>query len=291
LRKDLKEKLMALELINSWASFGGRQTVYKHTSSCTGTDMTFGVYLPPQAEVGPVPVLLYLSGLTCNWENVTTKALPQRICAELGIAFITPDTSPRGEGVANDEAYDLGQGAGFYVDATQAPWSQHFKMECYITQELPALLKVELPKLDMTRLSVTGHSMGGHGALTLALRNPGSYRSVSAFSPIVAPTQCPWGEKAFAAYLGEDRHNWRAHDACALIEDGARLPELLVEQGAADAFLEGQLKPGLLQDACAKANIPLTLNLRDGYDHSYYFIATFIEDHVRWHAARLSTNA
>ncbi len=278
---------MTIELINSWASFGGRQNVYKHASTSTGTDMQLAVYLPPQSQNGPVPVLLYLSGLTCTWENVTTKALPQRVCAELGIAFVAPDTSPRGDHIPNDGAYDLGQGAGFYVDATQLPWSTHFNMYSYITRELPELLRTNLPQLDMSRLAVTGHSMGGHGALTLALRNPGCYRSVSAFSPIVAPMQCPWGEKAFTSYLGTDRNAWRAHDACALIADGHRVSEILVEQGAADNFLESQLKPDLLRQACAKAEIPLTLNLHAGYDHSYYFIASFIEEHIGWHAARL----
>jgi S-formylglutathione hydrolase len=275
-----------MKLLNSWASFGGTQYVYEHDSTATCTPMQFALYLPPQAAHGPVPVLLFLSGLTCTWENVTTKALPQRLCAELGIAFVAPDTSPRGENVANDAAYDLGQGAGFYVNATQMPWAPHFQMERYIAKELPALLAT-LPALDMTRLSVTGHSMGGHGALTLALRHPGRYRSVSAFAPIVAPSLCPWGEKAFTAYLGADRTAWRAHDAVALIQDGARLPEILVDQGAADTFLENQLMPELLRAACAKADIPLTLHLRAGYDHSYYFIATFIENHLRWHAARL----
>jgi S-formylglutathione hydrolase len=275
-----------MKQLHSWASFGGTQHVYEHASTSTGTDMQFALYLPPQAAHGPVPVLLFLSGLTCTWENVITKALPQRICAALGIAFVAPDTSPRGEGVPNDDSYDLGQGAGFYLNATQSPWARHFSMERYIVEELPALLAT-MPELDMSRLGITGHSMGGHGALTLALRHPVRYRSVSAFAPIVAPSLCPWGEKAFTAYLGDDRTAWRAHDAVALIEDGARVPEILVDQGGADTFLSTQLKPDLLRTACAKAAIPLTLNIRDGYDHSYYFISTFIEDHVRWHRARL----
>jgi S-formylglutathione hydrolase len=290
-RRDLKAKIMTLILTNSWASFGGEQRVYKHAARSTGTQMTFSLYLPPDAKAGPVPVVIFLSGLTCNWENVTTKALPQRLCADLGIAFVAPDTSPRGQDVPNDDAYDLGQGAGFYVNATQAPWSTHFNMEHYISDELPALLTAELPQLDMTRVGICGHSMGGHGALMLALRSPDAYRSVSAFAPIVAPTQCPWGEKAFTAYLGSDRATWRSHDTVALIEDGARLPDILVDQGSADSFLETQLKPELLRAACAKANIPLALNMRDGYDHSYYFIATFIESHLRYHAARLSKPA
>ncbi len=276
-----------MKQLNSWASFGGTQNVYEHDAASTGTPMQFAVYLPPQAAQGPVPVLLFLSGLTCSWENVTAKALPQRLCAELGIAFVAPDTSPRGANVPNDDGYDLGQGAGFYLNAAQAPWNTHFNMERYIVEELPAQLAT-MPELDMPRVSVTGHSMGGHGALTLALRHPGMYKSVSAFSPIVAPSQCPWGEKAFTAYLGADRSQWRAHDAVALIEDGARLPEILVDQGSADTFLETQLKPELLRAACAAANIPLTLNLRSSYDHSYYFISTFIDDHLRWHAARLA---
>jgi S-formylglutathione hydrolase len=201
--------------------------------------------------------------------------------------LVVPDKSPRGEGVANDEAYDLGQGAGFYLDATQAPWAPHFKMESWVAEELPAVVGKAFPA-DMSRQGIAGHSMGGHGALTLALRHPGTYKSVSAFAPIVAPTQCPWGEKAFTAYLGDDRGSWRAHDACALIADGARLPEILVDQGTADQFLANQLKPELLKEACAKAGIPLTLRMQEGYDHSYYFIASFIPDHLRYHAARLS---
>jgi S-formylglutathione hydrolase len=280
---------MALTRTNAWACFGGVQAVYSHASAATGADMSFAVYLPPQAKDGPVPALLYLSGLTCTWENVTTKASPQRICSELGVAFVAPDTSPRGEGVPDDadKAYDFGLGAGFYLDATQAPWSTHYRMESYIADELPALLKAELPQLDMSRISITGHSMGGHGALTLALKRPGAYRSVSAFSPIASPINCPWGQKALSGYLGPDPAAWRRYDACALLEDGARLPELLVEQGMADTFLESQLKPHLLEAACTAAGVPLTLNRREGYDHSYYFISTFFEDHARWHAARL----
>ena len=197
-----------------------------------------------------------------------------------------PDTSPRGEAVPDDEAYDFGQGAGFYLDATAAPWSTHFRMRRYVEAELPALLGAELP-LDMARQGLCGHSMGGHGALTIGLRDPGRFRAVSAFSPIVSPMACPWGEKALSGYLGEDRAAWRAYDACALIADGARLPEILVDQGTADPFLAGQLKPELLEQACRGAGIPLTMNRRAGYDHSYFFIASFIEDHLRWHAARL----
>jgi S-formylglutathione hydrolase len=278
---------MALDKINSWRSFGGTQSVYKHWSEKTATEMTFAVYLPPQAETKAVPVLLFLSGLTCTWENVTTKAAPQRICAELGIAFVAPDTSPRGEGVPDDPAYDLGQGASFYVDAMQSPWAAQYQMRSYIADELPALLAAQFPQLDMTRLGITGHSMGGHGALTLALNAPQRYRSVSAFAPIVAPSQCPWGEKAFAAYLGTDRAAWRSYDAVALIQDGARLPELLVDVGAADSFLGSQLMPEQLRAACAAANMPLSLNLHAGYDHSYYFVASLMEYQLRWHAAKL----
>jgi S-formylglutathione hydrolase len=276
-----------MEIVSRVRSFGGWQLVCSHHSASTGTPMRFGVYLPPQAEVSKVPVLWFLSGLTCTEANFTEKAGAQRVAAALGLMLVVPDTSPRGETVANDAAYDLGQGAGFYLDATQAPWAPHFKMESWITKDLPAVIADAFPA-DMARQGISGHSMGGHGALTLALRHPDIYRSVSAFAPICAPSQCPWGEKAFAAYLGRDRTLWRQHDACALIEDGARVPEILVDQGTADQFLESQLKPQLLKAACDKANIPLNLRLQEGYDHSYYFIASFIEDHLRHHAAALT---
>ena len=273
-----------MEKLNDWASHGGRQQVWKHASSATGTDMVFSIFLP--AGEGPFPLITYLSGLTCTHGNVTEKGEFRRAAAAHGVAILCPDTSPRGEGVADDEAYDLGQGAGFYLDATEAPWAPNFRMQTYVEQELPALVAAHFP-LDMARQGIFGHSMGGHGALTVALRNAGRFRSVSAFAPIVAPTQVPWGEKAFGAYLGPDRARWEAHDAVALIEGGARLPDLLVDVGDADPFLDAQLKPELLDAACAKAGIPLLLRLQPGYDHSYYFISTFMEDHLGWHAQRL----
>jgi S-formylglutathione hydrolase len=230
-------------------------------------------------------VLYWLSGLTCTEQNFITKAGVQAHAARHGLIVVAPDTSPRGDGVANDPAYDLGQGAGFYLDATQAPWSAHFRMESYVTQELPAL--VEQRFMTAERRGLCGHSMGGHGALTLALRHPGRYASVSAFSPIVAPSQVPWGQKAFAAYLGEDPAAWAAHDAVALLASARERLPLLVDQGEADEFLDSQLKPGLLQAACERADHPLTLRLHPGYDHSYYFIASFIGEHVAWHAQAL----
>lgn len=274
-----------LETVSEAKSFGGVQHVYRHVSRETGTAMRFAAYLPPQADTGPVPVLWFLSGLTCTEENFTVKAGAQRLASELGIALIAPDTSPRGEGVPDDPdgAYDFGLGAGFYVDATQAPWSVHYRMRSYIERELPDLIAHALP-IDMNRQGITGHSMGGHGALTIALRDPSRFRSVSAFAPIVSPMNCPWGHKALAGYLGADRSTWREYDACALIEDGARIPAILVDQGLADGFLEGQLRPELLEAACAGSGIELTLRRQPGYDHSYFFIATFIEDHLRWHA-------
>jgi S-formylglutathione hydrolase len=249
--------------------------------------MTFSIFLPPQAEEGrKLPVVWNLSGLTCTHANVTEKGEYRAACAELGLIFAAPDTSPRGEGVPDGEGYDFGQGAGFYVDATEQPWAANFRMWSYVTDELPALVGAEFP-VDMERQGITGHSMGGHGALTVALRNPDRFRSVSAFAPIVAPTQVPWGQKALAGYLGDDRTAWRKHDAVALIEDGARLPEILVDIGDADPFLEKELRPDLLERACADAGIHLSLRRRPGYDHSYYFISTFMADHLAWHAERL----
>ena len=277
---------MALDIVSQHASFGGRQVIYRHASSATGTAMRLSVYLPPQAAHRACPVVWWLSGLTCTEENFTVKAGAQRVASELGLIVVAPDTSPRGEGVPDDPAYDFGIGAGFYLDASEAPWAQHFRMRAYIEEELPALIGAELPA-DMSRQAITGHSMGGHGALTIALRNPGRFASVSAFAPIVAPMQCSWGEKALTGYLGANRARWRPHDACALIEDGARLPELLVDQGLADPFLQTQLKPELLEAACASAGMALTLRRHEGYDHSYFFIATFIGDHLAWHAERL----
>lgn len=278
---------MTIETLSQNTCFGGIQGVYKHASAATGTEMTFGLYMPPQDEGGRVPVLVYLSGLTCTHENVMVKAGAQQYCAAHGIALLMPDTSPRGEAVANNEAYDFGQGAGFYLDATQQPWAQHFQMERYITQDLMAAVASNFAAIDMDRTGITGHSMGGHGALTLALKHPGLFKSVSAFSPIVSPINCPWGQKALAGYLGSDPGIWRKHDACALIADGARAKDILVDQGTADQFLEDELKPALLEAACQDAQIPLTLHMREGYDHSYFFIASFMEDHVQWAADRL----
>ncbi|WP_237476789.1 S-formylglutathione hydrolase [Lichenibacterium dinghuense] len=277
---------MSLDTVSETRCFGGRQVTFKHDSAATGTPMRVAVFLPPQAERGPVPVFWFLSGLTCTEDNFTQKAGAQRLAADLGLALVAPDTSPRGEGVPDDEAYDFGKGAGFYLDATEAPWSSNYRMRAYLEGELPELLGDALP-LDMGRQGISGHSMGGHGSLTMALRDPDRFRAVSAFSPIVSPMNCPWGEKALSRYLGADRAAWRAYDACALIADGARLPEILVEQGTADPFLTEQLKPDLLEEACRGAGMALTLNRRNGYDHSYFFIASFIADHLRWHAARL----
>jgi S-formylglutathione hydrolase len=280
---------MILEIISDNKSHGGRQLVVKHASSATSTDMTFSVFLPPQAESGArLPVVWYLSGLTCTHANVTEKGEYRAACAELGLIFVAPDTSPRGQGVptAPEGAWDLGLGAGFYVDATQEPWAKHYRMWTYVTEELPALAVGEFP-VDGYRQAIMGHSMGGHGALTVALRNPDLFRSVSAFAPIVAPGQVPWGQKALGAYLGADPAGWRKHDAVALIENGARVPELLVDVGDADPFLEKELRPELFSQACAGAGIPLTLRMQPGYDHSYYFISTFMADHLRWHAERL----
>jgi S-formylglutathione hydrolase len=252
--------------------------------------MTFSVFVPPQADDGTaLPVVWYLSGLTCTHANVTEKGEYRRACAELGLIFVAPDTSPRGEGVPDDPAgaYDFGLGAGFYVDATQPPFDRHYRMYSYIVDELPEVVASVFP-IDLNRQAVTGHSMGGHGALTLALRNAGRYRSCSAFAPIAAPAQVPWGQKALGGYLGPDPQSWRGHDAVALIEDGARLPDLLVDQGGADTFLAEQLRPELLADACRDAGIPLTLRMQQGYDHSYYFIASFMADHLAWHAERLT---
>lgn len=275
-----------MERIEQHASYGGRQEVWQHASSSLGVSMKLGVYLPPAALAGQAcPVLYWLSGLTCTEQNFITKAGAQQFAAEHQIILVAPDTSPRGEGVANDEAYDLGQGAGFYLNATQAPWAPHFRMEDYITQELPALIAKHFAVTG--KQGIFGHSMGGHGALTLALRHPGRYQSVSAFSPIVAPTQVPWGQKAFAAYLGDDRAEWAQHDAVALIAQAEERLPLLVDQGEADDFLASQLKPELLQAAAAAAGHPLTLRLQPGYDHSYYFIASFIGEHIAHHARYL----
>ena len=275
-----------METVSENRSHGGTQGVYRHRSEATGTEMTFSVFVPDHDEGQMPPVLTYLSGLTCTHANVSEKGEYRAACARHGIIFVAPDTSPRGDDVADDDGYDFGKGAGFYVDATQEPWAAHYNMRRYVEQELPALIQQHFPA-DMARQGITGHSMGGHGALTISLRNPGRYRSTSAFAPIASPLQCPWGEKALSGYLGPDRDAWREYDACALIEDGARLPELLVDQGTADNFLEEQLKTDLLKQAAERAGIPAHIRMRPGYDHSYYFISTFMAEHVEWHAERL----
>ena len=277
-----------MERIEQHACFGGWQEVWKHNSSSLQCEMKLGVYLPPAALKGEkCPVLYWLSGLTCTEQNFITKAGAQQYAAQHGLIVVAPDTSPRGEGIANDPAYDLGQGAGFYLNATQAPWAAHFRMEDYVVDELPAL--IEQYFLATQKRAISGHSMGGHGALSLALRHPGRYQSVSAFSPIVAPSQVPWGRKAFAAYLGADPAAWQAHDSVALIAQARERLPLLVDQGDADEFLQQQLRPELLQQACQAAGHPLVLRLQPGYDHSYYFIASFMGEHVAHHAQALAT--
>jgi len=277
---------VTFETVSESKSFGGVQGVYRHDSAEIGTAMTFAVFVPEHAAGTKLPVLWYLSGLTCTHANVMEKGEYRAACAEHGIVFVAPDTSPRGDDVPDNEAYDFGQGAGFYVDATQGPWAPHFRMRAYVEKELPALVAKHFP-VDMARQGITGHSMGGHGALTVSLRNPGRFRSTSAFAPIVSPINCPWGEKALGGYLGNDIAAWRNYDACALIKQGARLPELLVDQGTADNFLDTQLKTHLLDDACRKVDMPATIRLHEGYDHSYFFISTFMAEHVAWHAERL----
>lgn len=277
---------MSLETLSSHACHGGVQSFHRHQSASTGTPMRFGVFTPPGRK--PLPVLWCLAGLTCTEETFAIKAGAQRMAAQLGLMLVTPDTSPRGEGVPDDPEYDMGQAAGFYLDATQAPWAAHFRMRSWLERELPPIIDRAFPA-DLSRQSITGHSMGGHGALTFALREPTRFRSVSAFAPIVSPLNCPWGEKALTGYLGADRANWRAYDACALIEDGARVKEILVDQGQADPYLVEQLKPELLETACAQAGLPLTLRRHAAYDHSYWFIQTCIDDHLRWHAERLAS--
>ena len=277
-----------MDILSTNRAYDGTQGFYTHSSTETGTDMRFSAYIPDHEDGQKLPVIWYLSGLTCTADNVTEKGEYRRACSELGLIFIAPDTSPRGDSVPDDDGYDFGQGAGFYLDATEAPWKDNFRMRSYVETELPVLVASEFPMADMDRQALTGHSMGGHGALTIALRNPDRFRSVSAFAPIVSPLNCPWGEKALGGYLGPDRATWRAYDACALIEDGARVPEILVDQGSADQFLDEQLKPHLLEQACRDAGIALNLSMRDGHDHSYYFISTFMESHLHWHAKRLA---
>jgi S-formylglutathione hydrolase len=279
---------MNIETISSNHSFGGTQGVFKHASSATGTDMIFSVFVPAHAAGTKLPVVWYLSGLTCTHANVTEKGEYRRACAELGLIFVAPDTSPRGENVPDDAAgsYDFGLGAGFYVDATEKPYATHYKMRSYIEDELPQLIAANFP-VDMSAQGIMGHSMGGHGALTISLRNPGRFRSTSAFAPIVAPSLVPWGQKALTGYLGADQSAWAEYDACTLIERSARLPDLLVDQGAADNFLIEQLRTHLLAQACEAAGQPATIRIQPGYDHSYYFIASFMADHLKWHAERL----
>ncbi len=280
--------MTGIETLSEVRSHGGVQGVYRHQSGETGTEMTFAVFVPPHDAGAVLPVVWYLSGLTCTHANVMDKGEYRAACAELGLIFVAPDTSPRGEGVPDDPegAYDFGLGAGFYVDATEPPFSRHYRMRSYIEAELPALIGANFP-VDMARQAITGHSMGGHGALTIGLRNPSRFRSVSAFSPIASPMQCPWGAKALSGYLGADRTAWSDYDACALIDGGARLPHLLVDQGDADNFLDSQLKTHLLAEACERAGMAATIRMQPGYDHSYNFISTFMADHLRWHAERL----
>ena len=279
---------MTVELIGEQKIFEGRQLRFRHVAESVSCDMVFSLFLPPQAEAQAVPVLYWLSGLTCTDENFVTKAGAQRYAAEHGIAIVAPDTSPRGEGVPDDAdgAWDFGLGAGFYVNATEAPWSRHYHMYDYVAEELPAAL-ASITALDLSRESISGHSMGGHGALTLALNQPARYRSISAFAPISSPTRCPWGEKALESYLGNNKASWERHDAALLLSAVETTPPILVDQGGADNFLEEQLKPELLQEAVAGRNLPVELRLQPGYDHSYFFISTFIGEHVAFHAKHL----
>lgn len=278
---------MTLEKLSSNRCFDGQQLKYKHHARTLSCDMSFSLYLPPAAEENDVPLIYWLSGLTCTDDNFVQKAGAQRYAAEHGVAIVCPDTSPRGEDVPDDPdgAFDFGLGAGFYLDATQAPWATHYRMYSYITEELPEILD-SMPVLT-GRASIMGHSMGGHGALTIALKNPGRYQAVSSFSPVCSPMNCPWGEKALGLYLGEDREAWRQHDACALIAEAEERLPLLIDQGTEDGFLEEQLKPALLEEACDAAGHPLSLRMREGYDHSYFFIASFIGEHIAHHARAL----
>jgi S-formylglutathione hydrolase len=275
-----------METLSTEKSFGGVQGVYRHASRVTGCDMTFAVYLPPQAEAGPVPVLWYLSGLTCSHANVMEKGEYRRAAAELGIAIICPDTSPRGDDVPDEDNWQFGSGAGFYVDATVVPYDANYRMYSYVLEDLPAVIAANFP-VDMSREGIFGHSMGGHGALVMALRNSQRFRSCSAFAPIVNPSTADWAANAFTRYLGPDSDAWRTYDAVALVEDGHAFPEILIDQGDADSFLETGLRPWLFEDACKGGLTELTLRMQPGYGHSYYFISTFMEDHLRWHAARL----
>lgn len=277
-----------METVSTWKAHGGTQGVYSHASSATGTDMTFAVYVPPHEKGAKLPVLWYLSGLTCTHANVMEKGEYRAACAQHGIILVAPDTSPRGDEVPDEDGYDFGKGAGFYLDATEEPWRKHYKMRTYVEEELPSVVADIFPA-DMSRQSIMGHSMGGHGALTIGLRDGGeTFRSVSAFSPICAPITVPWGQKAFTKYLGTDESAWQEYDAAALLAAGKRHPHLKIDQGMDDQFLEEQLQTGLFRDACTELDQPLELGLHPGYDHSYYFISTFMADHVAWHAEKLS---
>ncbi|PYE42467.1 S-formylglutathione hydrolase [Rhizobium sp. PP-F2F-G20b] len=277
-----------MKVLSQNVAFGGMQGVYSHRSEVCDCDMTFAVFVPPQAVSQPCPVVWYLSGLTCSHANVVDKGEYRRLAAELGLIIVCPDTSPRGDDVADEAAnWQMGKGAGFYLDATQEPWARHYRMETYIKQELPALIASQF-RADMNRQAIFGHSMGGHGAMTIALKNPERFRSCSAFAPIVHPSTADWSIGAFEKYLGADKAAWRAYDACALVEDGARFPEFLIDQGTADGFLESGLRPWLFEEATKGTGISLTLRMQERYDHSYFFISTFMDDHLRWHAERLA---
>lgn len=276
-----------MNTISEAKAHGGVQGVYSHASQACGCDMTFAVFVPPQAKNGPCPVLWYLSGLTCTHANVMDKGEYRRLAAELGLIVVCPDTSPRGEGVADEpDNWQFGKGAGFYVDATEEPFAKHYRMYSYVTKELPELVAANFPA-DMERQSIFGHSMGGHGAMTITLKHPDRFKSCSAFAPIVQPSKAGWSKPAFEKYLGPDETTWRAYDATALVEDGARFPEFLIDQGTADGFLDDGLRPWVFEEAVKATDIGLTLRMQDGYDHSYYFISTFMDDHLRWHAERL----
>jgi len=276
-----------METVSTSLAFGGTQSIHTHTSETCGCDMTFAIFMPPQANDGPVPVLWYLSGLTCSHANVMDKGEYRAHAAKHGVAIVCPDTSPRGDNVPDDDGnWQFGSGAGFYLDATAEPWRKNYKMYSYITQELPALV-AENFSVDMERQGIFGHSMGGHGALTIALKNPKTFKSCSAFAPIVQPTTADWSSSAFERYLGDNPKLCGDYDATLLIENGARFSEFLIDQGEADSFLEDGLRPWLMTEACEKAGIPLTLRMQPGYDHSYFFISTFMEDHIKWHAERL----
>ena len=277
-----------MKTVSQSLAFGAVQGVYSHWSESCQCEMTFAVYVPAIAKTEKRPVIWYLSGLTCTHQNVMDKGEYRRMAAELGLIIVCPDTSPRGEAVADEPGnWQMGKGAGFYLNATQAPWADHYQMYSYITEELPALIAKEF-NIDPSKQGIFGHSMGGHGALTIALKNPGTYKSCSAFAPIVEPSTADWSSGSFEKYLGTDKTAWRTYDACALIADGARFPELLIDQGTADSFLDTGLRPWLLEDAAKDTDIKLTLRMQEGYDHSYHFISTFMEDHLRWHAERLS---